>query len=197
MKYKKYDKFEGMMKALVDEFSEFHWLNKGGIYKINPDKVERIDEKNFYRGLEYQETFIDEAVSLSEKDLAVVYDYFTKNLKLNNTMKKDKKAKKLTPEQKLKQENAQLSERVEELKGRESYLEEKIKSRDERIEKLGEEMNQNAELYQERESQNRREVERLMEIIRWQIKPEAALQKSEKKITGDRMFPLGHIGCGA
>jgi hypothetical protein len=36
-----------------------------------------------------------------------------------------------------------------------------------------------------------------MEIIRWQIKPEAALQKAEKKITGDRMFPFGHIGCGA
>lgn len=108
-----------------------------------------------------------------------------------------KKAKKLTKEQKMTDLLRSQDVLIRDLKGREEYLERKISSRDKDIEELGEKMNANAEIFQDRLTAKDYEISRLMEIIKWQIKPESALQDNSKKsmTTGCDPFAGRFKGC--
>lgn len=109
-----------------------------------------------------------------------------------------KKAKKLTQEQKLQEENrifrGQIAELTENSLAKSKKILELARQKDE----LGEKMNHNNSVFEDLVAVKNREIERLMEIIRWQIKPEAALQKEKKEITGEDKvygFPIIKRGC--
>jgi len=92
-----------------------------------------------------------------------------------------KKAKKLTQEQKLRQEVSVKELEIRELNGQVAYLSKRIDAFEKERDLNKELMNKNADIFVEKTGEIQSEVYRLMEIIKWQIKPESALQDNSKK----------------
>jgi len=105
-----------------------------------------------------------------------------------------KKAKTLTQEQKLRAELKGKDELIFLQNGKVRNLNETIKKSEERINFLESVIEQNKRNYGGMMSVKEAEINRLVEIVRWQIKPETALKK-EVEVKKDPMFGLMGAIC--
>ena len=93
------------------------------------------------------------------------------------------KAKKLTQEQKLHARVRELEDFIESKDQDHKELILDFKSAKRELQELGEKIELKDHLFNRQLQEKDREIDRLMTIIKWQIKPESAMQNEAKKST--------------